>query len=274
MSPSLRIENLSVALGGRTIVAVEAMMLEGPGWIGVIGANGSGKTTLLRALGGRLEVAAGAITIDGHACAGDRAARALRIGFAPEIAALPPELTGRDLLSLVARPLTAAIDDPALAPLRAALGLDAFWHRRVGTWSAGMRQRLPVYAAFAGGQRIVILDEPFNWLDPVSSLRPARDRRSGARLASRHHRSPRHRHLHPPVRQRLSARRRPGKAGAGRGGDRRGPRRLPGLRAEAHRRAARAGGPPLAKAQRPGRARGRANLSRSVRRERWPRRSG
>jgi ABC-2 type transport system ATP-binding protein len=170
MSPSFRIENLSVALGGRTIVAVEAMVLEGPGWIGVIGANGSGKTTLLRALGGRLEVAAGAITIDGHACAGDRAARALRIGFAPEIAALPPELTGRDLLSLVARPLAAAIDDPALAPLRAALGLDAFWHRRVGTWSAGMRQRLAVYAAFAGGQRIVILDEPFNWLDPVSSF--------------------------------------------------------------------------------------------------------
>jgi ABC-2 type transport system ATP-binding protein len=170
LSPSLRLDGLQVALGGRTIVTVERIALEGPAWVGVIGANGSGKTTLLRALGGRLPAAAGEIAIDGHACAADRAARAFRIGFAPEIAALPPELTGRDLLSVVARPLTAAIDDDALASLREALGLEAFWHRRVGTWSAGMRQRLAVYAAFVGGQRIVILDEPFNWLDPVSSF--------------------------------------------------------------------------------------------------------
>jgi ABC-type multidrug transport system ATPase subunit len=150
------------------MVAIETLAMAGPAWTGFIGANGSGKTTLLRALCGRLPAAAGTIAIDGLAC--DRAARALRIGFAPEIAALPPELTGRDLLSLVARPRAAAIDDPLLAPLREALGIEAFCERRVGTWSAGMRQRLAVYAAFAGGQRIVILDEPFNWLDPVASF--------------------------------------------------------------------------------------------------------
>jgi ABC-type multidrug transport system ATPase subunit len=170
VSPSLRLDGLRVALDGRIIVAVERMELEGPAWIGIIGANGSGKTTLLRAMAGRLPVAAGEVEIEGHACAHDRSARALRIGFAPEIAGLPPELTGRDLLSLVARPSGAAIDDPVLAGLRAALGIDVFWNRRVGTWSAGMRQRLAVYAAFVGGQRIVILDEPFNWLDPVSSF--------------------------------------------------------------------------------------------------------
>jgi len=153
-------------------------------FIALVGANGSGKTTLLRALAGRLPVAAGEIEIDGHARAGDRFARAREIGFAPEIAALPPELTGRDLLSLVARPWAAAIDDPELALLRSALGLDAFWQRRVGTWSAGMRQRLAVYAAFVGGQRIVILDEPFNWLDPVSSFDA---RRVIADLARRSH---------------------------------------------------------------------------------------
>jgi len=184
VSPSLRLEGVEVALGGRTIVSVANMALEGPTWIGVIGANGSGKTTLLRALAGRLPLAAGGIAIDDHASADDRFARALEIGFAPEIATLPPELTGRDLLSLVARPRAAAIDDQMLAPLRVALGLDTFWHRRVGTWSAGMRQRLAVYAAFVGGQRIVILDEPFNWLDPVSSFDA---RRAIADLARRSH---------------------------------------------------------------------------------------
>ncbi len=168
--PSLSAAELRVVLGGREIVAVDRLTLEGPGWAGIIGANGSGKTTLLRALAGRLPFAAGTVTIGGEACGGDRAARARRIGFAPEIAALPGELTGRDLLFLIARPFGADILDPALADLRAALGVEAFWHRRVGSWSAGMRQRLAVYAAFAGGQRIVILDEPFNWLDPVSSF--------------------------------------------------------------------------------------------------------
>ena len=185
MSPSLRARGLNVALGGRTIVAIDRLELDGPGWIGVIGSNGSGKTTLLRALGGRLPVAAGEIEIDGIPCARDRARRAMRIGFAPEIAALPPELTGCDVLSLVARPFGAAIDAPALAALRAALGVESFWRRRVGTWSAGMRQRLAIYAAFVGGQAIVILDEPFNWLDPVSSFdakAAIRDLARGGRL--------------------------------------------------------------------------------------------
>lgn len=170
MSPSLRARQLSVALGGRTIVEIDRMALEGCGWIGIIGANGSGKTTLLRALGGRLPVAAGEIEIDGVACAQDRTQRAMKIGFAPEIAALPGELTGCDILSLVARPFGAEIAALMLAPLREALGVEAFWQRRVGTYSAGMRQRLAIYAAFVGGQPIVILDEPFNWLDPVSSF--------------------------------------------------------------------------------------------------------
>jgi ABC-type multidrug transport system ATPase subunit len=170
VSLSLGVRRLSVALGGRVIVEIDGMALQGPGWIGIIGANGSGKTTLLRALAGRLPVAAGEIEIDGVPCAHDRARRAMWIGFAPEIAALPAELTGCDILSLVARPFGAAIGSPALAPLRAALGVESFWQRRVGTWSAGMRQRLAIYAAFVGGQPIVILDEPFNWLDPVSSF--------------------------------------------------------------------------------------------------------
>ena len=170
MSPSLGARGLSVALGGRTIVEIDRLGFEGPGWIGIIGSNGSGKTTLLRALAGRLPVAAGEIEIDGEPCARDRAWRAMAIGFAPEIAVLPGELSGCDVLSLVARPFGAAIEDPALAALRASLGVESFWRRRVGTYSAGMRQRLAICAAFVGGQNIVILDEPFNWLDPVSSF--------------------------------------------------------------------------------------------------------
>jgi ABC-2 type transport system ATP-binding protein len=182
--PTLWVDRLRVALGGRVVVGIDEMALEGPAWIGIIGANGSGKTTLLRALGGRLPAEAGEIAIDGAALGRDRAARALGIGFAPEIAALPGELTGRDILTLVARPTGATIDDPGLAPLRDALGLDAFQDRRVGTWSAGMRQRLAVYAAFVGGQKIVLLDEPFNWLDPVSAFDARRAMRD---LAGRSH---------------------------------------------------------------------------------------
>lgn len=57
---------------------------------------------------------------------------------------------------------------PRLGSLRTALGLDALLDRWIGDCSAGMRQRIAVAAAFAEGHALVVLDEPFNWLDPVA----------------------------------------------------------------------------------------------------------
>lgn len=137
-------------------------------WFGLIGANGSGKTSLLRALAGRLPFAAGACLIDGTDLAQDRMARAEQFGFSPPADRLPDALRIRDLLELAAGDLPTALD--RLGPIRSALGIDALGERWVGDCSAGTRQRAAIALAFAGGQPLVILDEPFNWLDPVAAF--------------------------------------------------------------------------------------------------------
>lgn len=166
---SLLLEWLCVDRDGQPVVADFSYAHDGPGWIGLVGANGSGKTTLLRALAGRLPVRSGRILLGGVDLAGDRAARAAMIGFAVEGAMLPGDLTPRELFAIAAEDRE-AIDAPALAGLRAALDVDRFIDRSCATLSAGMRQRVALLAAFLDLPSIVILDEPFNWLDPLTAF--------------------------------------------------------------------------------------------------------
>lgn len=154
--------------GTRVVHGVDLTVAAGE-WMGLIGANGSGKTSLLRALAGRLPFAAGRCTIDGVEQAHDRHARARRCGFAPPPERLPDGLRVRDLLTL-----TAGTDAEAacarLGAIGGALGIDRLLPCWVGDCSAGMRQRAAIALAFAGGQSLVVLDEPFNWLDPVAAF--------------------------------------------------------------------------------------------------------
>lgn len=165
----MRLELLDLRLFRGATPAVDgvSLVLEAGRWTGVIGANGSGKTSLLRAVAGRLEVQGGRILADGRDRTGDRPWRAANIGFAPDIGALPPSLAGTELFSIVAPGWDRAAFPTSLARLREALDFDRFASHRIATLSAGMKQRLAIFLAFLGSPRAVILDEPFNWLDPV-----------------------------------------------------------------------------------------------------------
>ncbi|NCP18405.1 MAG: ATP-binding cassette domain-containing protein [Erythrobacter sp.] len=168
MTFAVELADLSIRRSGRPIVHGLSARITQTGWFGVIGANGSGKTTLLRAVAGRLPIAGGRCTIFGQEVAQDRDARATAIGLAPPIERLPASLTIRELLAL-------AGDDPSEqaarnAALWQALGIDALLDMQVGQCSSGMRQRAALALAFARPTHIVILDEPFNWLDPVAAF--------------------------------------------------------------------------------------------------------
>ena len=168
MSLAFALEDVTVERGGMLAVRGVTYANDGPGWIGIVGANGSGKTSLLRALAGRLAIRTGRIRIGDADLSGDRAARAARIGFAVDAAMLPGELTPREVFAISARARN-AIDAPALAGLRGALGIDTLLDRTCGALSAGMGQRVALFAAFLNLPRLVILDEPFNWLDPLTA---------------------------------------------------------------------------------------------------------
>jgi ABC-type multidrug transport system ATPase subunit len=168
----MRIETrtLVVLRGDHRAVDGVSFAVEGPGWTGLVGANGSGKTSLLRALAGRLEAGAGAILLDGIDRTADRAARAEAIGFAPDAAALPDSLTGRELFAILGGEETGLDPADPLAPLRRALAFEVFFDQRIFSLSAGMRQRLAIFSAFLARPRAVLLDEPFNWLDPICAF--------------------------------------------------------------------------------------------------------
>lgn len=165
MTPAVHLAGATVERSGQRIVHGIDLTISRGSWFGLIGANGSGKTSLLRALGGRLPFAGGSCRIDDEELVGDRAGRARRFGFSPPADKLPDALRGRHVLELVG----GNIDDVRshLGGLHETLGLAPLLDRWIGDCSAGMRQRIAIAAAFASGHRLVILDEPFNWLDPV-----------------------------------------------------------------------------------------------------------
>jgi ABC-type multidrug transport system ATPase subunit len=166
----IEVRNLVVLRGGHEAVDGVSFDIESPGWMGLVGANGSGKTSLLRALAGRIEARSGAILIDDVDRTGDRAWRARAIGFAPDAASLPDTLSGSELFAILGSDRPGREPGDPLAPLRQALAFDAFVDRRIGTLSAGMRQRLAIFCAFLARPRAVILDEPFNCLDQVCAF--------------------------------------------------------------------------------------------------------
>jgi ABC-type multidrug transport system ATPase subunit len=168
MNAAVLLTGAAVNRGGRRVVRGVDLTVSAGSWFGLIGANGSGKTSLLRALAGRLPFAAGSCRIGGQEMAADRAARAACFGFAPPPDKLPEALRGRDILELVGGKIEDVL--PRLGPISGALGLTALLDRWIGDCSAGMRQRIAIASAFAGGHDHVILDEPFNWLDPVATF--------------------------------------------------------------------------------------------------------
>jgi ABC-2 type transport system ATP-binding protein len=167
MSVPLAIEGVGARRGNTLAVRDVTLAVQRGTWFGLIGANGSGKTTLLRAIAGRLDIAEGRCWIDSIDVSRDRLARATAIGFAPTAAALPAALSAGEILTLAAR----GAGDPlaALGALGDALGVGTLLPGRIGHFSAGMRQRVAIACAFVGGHPTVILDEPFNWLDPVAA---------------------------------------------------------------------------------------------------------
>ncbi|HWA61580.1 MAG TPA: ATP-binding cassette domain-containing protein [Caulobacteraceae bacterium] len=163
----LQVERIEVSIGRRRIVRGVSFEAAAGEWFGLLGANGSGKTTILRALNGRLVIDAGEVRLAGQGIGRDLEALATRIGFAPPPDSLPEELTAGELLTLVGRARRA---DPR-APAALYRALDVAWlqDQPIGAMSAGMRQRVCLFTAFVGEPEAVLLDEPFNWLDPVAA---------------------------------------------------------------------------------------------------------
>ncbi|HKF75709.1 MAG TPA: ABC transporter ATP-binding protein [Candidatus Dormibacteraeota bacterium] len=129
---------------------------------GFLGPNGAGKTTTLRMLVGLIRPTSGWARVAGHA-PGDSAGLA-RTGSLVETAGLYPYLSGRENMKVVAD--LAGVPHSRIDPVLDEVDLASSAHRRFGTYSTGMKQRLGVAAALLKTPELLILDEPTNGLDP------------------------------------------------------------------------------------------------------------
>ncbi len=136
----------------------------------LIGANGSGKSTLSRILAGILQPRSGVVRFLGEPMGNrvDRANLSARLGYVSQDAALDPEMTGREILTLFAalHGLRRDRRSQRLVEVVTGLGLESWLDRRVDTLSGGQRRRLHLAAGMIHDPELLCLDEPGVGLDP------------------------------------------------------------------------------------------------------------
>ncbi|WP_339303584.1 ABC transporter ATP-binding protein [Paenibacillus sp. FSL R5-0519] len=133
---------------------------------GLIGPNGSGKTTLIRIMNGVLGASSGQVTINGLDTARE-AEKVLAIcGTLTEQSGLYENMSGRDNLTFFADVFGLKHAQERIDELVTLFELQDYQHRKVGTYSTGMKKRLGLARVLLHRPSILFLDEPTNGLDP------------------------------------------------------------------------------------------------------------
>jgi len=154
---------------GNIVAVNDVTMTIGPGVTGLLGPNGAGKTTILHMIAGFLAPSRGDVIVAGHS-SWRNPAMFREVGLVPERDSVYAFLTGQEFVAATAR--LHKLADPAGAARRAIelLEMTDVQDRKISTYSKGMRQRIKVAAALVHDPEIVLLDEPFNGMDPRQRL--------------------------------------------------------------------------------------------------------
>jgi ABC-2 type transport system ATP-binding protein len=167
----LSIEGLRKRFGAT--VAVDDIHLQVPAgsFYGIVGPNGAGKTTTLSMVTGLLRPDAGRIRVHGIDVWADPVRAKRSIGVLPDRLRLFDRLTGAQLLfySGTLRGLDAKTVRQRSADLITAFGLEDAVNRLVADYSAGMTKKIALAGAMIHSPRVLVLDEPFESVDPVSA---------------------------------------------------------------------------------------------------------
>jgi sodium transport system ATP-binding protein len=138
---------------------------------GLLGPNGAGKTTTLRMLYTLMRPDAGRVLVDGLDAAQEPGAVRRRLGVLPDARGLYKRLTARENVAYFGRlhGLDEAVIAAQTARLAAALGMDDFLDRRAEGYSQGQRTKTAIARALVHDPRNVLLDEPTNGLDVMTT---------------------------------------------------------------------------------------------------------
>ena len=168
---ALRLTNLRKRFGDKIAVNGIDLEIESGSFFGIVGPNGAGKTTTLSMVTGLLKPDAGTVTVADVDVWADPVAAKRKLGVLPDRLRLFDRLTGAQLLFYAG--VLRGLDKPTVksrtTDLAAAFGLDESLDRLVTDYSAGMTKKLALAAAMIHSPRLLVLDEPFESVDPVSA---------------------------------------------------------------------------------------------------------
>ena len=161
---TVSIDRVSRWFGNVVAVNDVSMSIE-PGVTGLLGPNGAGKSTLIHMMSGFLPPSSGSVTIDGVPVWKNQQAYR-QIGLVPEREAMYDFMTGAEFV--LANAELHGLPDPGAAAARAIATVEMEYaqDRKVTTYSKGMKQRVKMASALVHDPAVLLLDEPFNGMDP------------------------------------------------------------------------------------------------------------
>jgi Cu-processing system ATP-binding protein len=181
----LDIRDLTKSFGSLAVLRGVQLHVRSGRVTAVLGHNGAGKTTLIKSILGLTRPDGGTIHLDGQPATGD--GYRARIGYMPQIARFPGNLSATELMAMLAdlrgaggRHDVGMLDDELVDRF----DLGPHLHKPLRTLSGGTRQKVNAVLAFRFRPSLLILDEPTSGLDPVSSG-VLKDRISAERLGGR-----------------------------------------------------------------------------------------
>ena len=165
----LQLDGVSKRYGRKTVLS-DVNVSFNRGLTLLVGPSGAGKSTLLRLLATAERPSTGSLLWKGRPLPGAQALLRSVLGYAPQAADLPEDLTAREFgLHMAAlKGLERRSSDAQFGFITDSLGLGGEIDRRIATFSGGMRRRLILAQALLGEPQLLILDEPTAELDAGS----------------------------------------------------------------------------------------------------------
>jgi ABC-2 type transport system ATP-binding protein len=168
VEPVLLAQGLIVDFGPVRAVDGFDLSVAGGASVALVGRNGAGKSTTMRVLAGVLPATAGTVVVAGIDAAADPAGVRARVGYCPDVGGLIPRATPWEHLQLAAR-LRGLRDgwQPRAGDLLDRFELGGAADRVTAGFSHGMGRRLSVVLAVFHQPALLLLDEPFDGVDPL-----------------------------------------------------------------------------------------------------------